>query len=168
MSLTDVLPYLALVAALGAAALVVVTTRATISASSQADEVRRREIRAAEMRSEAARLAAIRSETVAGAVDIGSAVARLGHETVAGLSFRLLDVATGGRTRRIKRRHDSIANAVYGAISEATGELRNRGAGGTTPTSGTTSTGGAGGITGAAPPPVLGPGPTDPAGPHTN
>lgn len=152
MSLTDLLPYLALLAALATIALVVRTTRATIDASSQADEVRRRLVRAAEQRAEAARLAAIRSETVAGAVDIGSAVARLGHETVAGLSFRLLDVATGGRTRPIKRRHDSFANALYGAISEATGEMRNRGAGGTNPPGG----GGLGGP--ATPPPALGPG----------
>lgn len=117
---------LALLAALATLALFVITTRATVRATSHADEVRRRLVRASEQRAEAARLAAIRSETVAGAVEIGSAVARLGHETVAGLSFRLLDVATGGRTRRIKRRHDSIANAVYGAISEATDELRNR------------------------------------------
>ena len=120
---------LALLAALGLVALLVVTARTTVRVTSHAEEVRRRTVRAAEMRAEAARLAAIRSETVAGAVDIGSAVARLGHETVAGLSFRLLDLATGGRTRTIKRRHDSIARAVYGAISEATDELRGRGAG---------------------------------------
>lgn len=135
---------LALLAALALVALLVTTTRATVKAASHADEVRRRAVRAAEMRAEAARLAAIRSETVAGAVDIGSAVARLGHETVAGLSFRLLDVVTGGRTRTIKSRHDSIAKAVYGAIADATEELRGRGERGTTPP-------------GAPPPPALGP-----------
>lgn len=129
---------LALVAALAVVALLTVTIRAAVRVNSHAEEVRRRMVRAAEQRAEAARLAAIRSETVAGAVDIGSAVARLGHETVAGLSFRLLDVATGGRTRRIKSRHDSFANALYGAISEATDELRGRGERGATGTPGTT------------------------------
>lgn len=152
---------LALVAALAAVALLAITTRATVAATSHAEEVRRRLVRAAETRAEIARLAAIRSETVAGAVDIGSAVARLGHETVAGLSFRLLDVATGGRTRKMKSRHDSFANALYGAISEATGELRTRGA---NPAGNAGSAGAAGspgnapGITGPTPPPALGPG----------
>lgn len=121
---------LALVAALGVVALVVVTARAVLTAGSHAEEVRRRMVRAAEMRAEAVRLAAIRSQTVAGAVDIGSAVARLGHESVAGLSFKLLNAATGGRTRRLKKRHDLFADALYTSIAEATEDLRSRGAAG--------------------------------------
>lgn len=127
MSPSELLAGVSLLAALGSLALLVSVSRAALDARSHAEDVRRRLVRAAAARSEVARLAAVRTETVAGAVDLGSAVARLGHETVAGLSFRLLDAATGGRTRGFKKRHDSVADAIYGAIADVTDDLRGRG-----------------------------------------
>ncbi|UDY22347.1 hypothetical protein [Nocardioides sp. Kera G14] len=125
----------ALVAAGLAIGLVVITVRGWLAASAAAEDVRRQLLRRAAWREEATRLLALRSpladsaQRAADAVDLGATVTRLGHETVAGLSFALLDAipATRGRTTRFRRRHDEIAGRFYSAINDATTTARRAG-----------------------------------------
>ncbi|MFT4264226.1 MAG: hypothetical protein QM572_12640 [Nocardioides sp.] len=123
---------LGIVAVVAAAVLTVRLARGWLAATSEAEDVRRLLMREAAWREEAARLMAIRApladgaQRAADAVDLGATVTRLGHRTVAGLSFAVLKAipATRDRSARIQTGHDRISGRVYGAINEATDSAR--------------------------------------------
>jgi len=92
---------------------VLLVVRMALPIRTRAREAQRRAIRALTARAEAERLISIRTETVASAVDLTTAVARFGQETVAGMSFRLLDAAAGRRRSRRARR--AIADTASAA-----------------------------------------------------
>jgi hypothetical protein len=111
----------ALVLALASALVLWRAATSWLAARRASDSLRRLLLRRAAATSEAARVQAGRVP-VADAVDLGATVTRLGHETVAGLSFAILDAipATRGRSRRIRERHDRFAARLYDAIDSTT------------------------------------------------
>jgi hypothetical protein len=116
-------PASALVVALAAAVLLGLAVARVRVTRQAAEEAERDLVRLAARYDEAARAASLRAP-IADAVELGSGLARLGHGTVAGVSFRLLDAVSGGRTRGLRRRHDALADAVYGAIEAAADAVR--------------------------------------------